>query len=378
MSNQKPLVPENPYVIMTPGPTQVAENVLWARSVPFTNPDLDPDFYDYYKDTAALIGELIHTENPVYILSGEGILGLEAAVASLTEPGDRVLVIENGVFGKGFADFVTLYGGTPVLFSGDYQLPLDIAALSEFLEKDHDFKYATVVHSDTPSGLRNPVADIGPLLKQYGILSVVDSVTGTFAEELNVDEAKLDIVCGGSQKALSAPPGLTFVSVSKKASKAIHARKTPIASFYANLAVFENYYENQWFPYTPPISDIYGLRVALENLKAEGSSGTVKESVERHTQIAAYTRNRLEALGLTLYLKDGYSNTCTAFLVPEDLTAEDILNHTKEQYHVFLAGSFDVFAGKLIRVGHMGQNANETDIKIALDALEKTLKDLRG
>ena len=103
------------YKIMTAGPTEVRENVLNARSMPFTNPDLDLDFYDYYKETCELFSKAVNTENEAFILGGEGILGLEAACASLTEPGDRVLVIDNGIFGKGFTDFVKMYGGEAVL-----------------------------------------------------------------------------------------------------------------------------------------------------------------------------------------------------------------------------------------------------------------------
>ena len=245
--------------IMTPGPTQVAERVRHARSLVTTNPDLDPAFYDFYKETCELFAGLIGTKNPCYILGGEGILGLEAACASLTEPGDRVLVIDNGIFGKGFADFVSLYEGEPVVWSLDYHKPLDEQSLRDYLEKDHAFKYATLVHSDTPTGLLNPVDRLCPILKEYGILTVVDSVTGMFADPLDVDASRIDIVCGGSQKALSAPPGLTMVAVSPDALRAMHARKAPIRSFYANLLTFETYYEDQWFPYTMPVSDIMGL-----------------------------------------------------------------------------------------------------------------------
>lgn len=217
--------------LMTPGPTRVRENVRMARSLETTNPDLDPEFYDYYKDTCDLLAELLHTKNPAYILSGEGILGLEAACASLTEPGDRVLVIDNGVFGRGFADFVRIYGGEPVLYTVDYETEVDAEALKQYLEKDHDFKYATVVHCDTPSGRLNPIQDICPLLKSYGILTVTDAVASMFGDPVYVDDWKIDIVCGGSQKALSAPVGLTFVTVSPDARKAMDERKVPIASF---------------------------------------------------------------------------------------------------------------------------------------------------
>ena len=215
---------ENELKIMTPGPTQVADNVRKARSYITTNPDLDERFYDFYKETCDKISKLIHTRNNTYILGGEGILGLEAACASLTEPGDRVLVIDNGIFGKGFADFVSLYDGEPVLYTTDYHKPVNVNDLKEYLDKDSDFKYATLVHSDTPSGILNPVEELCPLLKSYGIMTVVDSVTGMFADELDVDKSQIDIVCGGSQKAISAPPGLTIVSVSDDAIDAMESR----------------------------------------------------------------------------------------------------------------------------------------------------------
>ena len=130
------------YDIMTPGPTQVRENVRQARALACTNPDLDADFYDFYKETCEEISELLHTKNETLILDGEGILGLEAACATLTEKGDRVLVMDNGEYGKGFAGFVTMYGGEPVLYSTDYRNAFDVAELEKYLEKDHDFKYA--------------------------------------------------------------------------------------------------------------------------------------------------------------------------------------------------------------------------------------------
>lgn len=353
--------------LMTPGPTRVRENVRKARSLETTNPDLDLAFYDYYKETCELISELLNTKNPAYILSGEGILGLEAACASLTEPGNRVLVIDNGVFGRGFADFVRIYAGEPVLYTTDYQEAVDVAALKEFLEQDHAFKYATVVHCDTPSGRLNPIQDICPLLKSYGIITVVDAVASMFGDPVRVDDWQIDLICGGSQKALSAPIGLTFVTVSPDAMKAMKERKTPIASFYANLTVFQNYYEEKWFPYTMPISDIYGLRTALENVKADS------EIYARHKAVADYVRTSLQKAGYKIYGNSGFANTVTALEIPEGKTAKAILDGVAEEAGIMLAGSFDVFAGKLIRIGHMGENANMEDAKLTVEALLKVL-----
>ena len=358
------------YKIMTAGPTQVKENVRLARSLETTNPDLDIEFCQFYKETCDILQDLLHSTGTAYILGGEGILGLEAACASLTEPGDRVLVLDNGIFGKGFADFVTMYGGEAVLFTSDYQNPIDINDLKEFLDKDSDFKYATVVHCDTPSGVLNDIASICPLLSDYGILSVVDSVAGMFGEYVNVDDSKIDILCGGSQKALSAPAGLTMLRVSDKAMTAMENRKTPIASFYANILTFRTYYEDKWFPYTMPISDINGLRVALDNVKED------TDILQRHAKIAEATRQTVLKAGLNLYLNSGYSNTVTVIEVPENVTDAQILDTMRDKYNIMISGCFDVLAGKVVRIGHMGENAREDDMAMTLDALDKTLREL--
>ena len=358
------------YKIMTAGPTQVRENVRQARSLATTNPDLDEAFYDFYKETCELLEKLLHSSGTAYVLGGEGILGLEAACASLTEPGDRVLVLDNGIFGKGFADFVKMYGGEQVLFTSDYRNPIDVNELKEFLDKDSDFKYATVVHCDTPSGVINDISKICPLLAEYGILNVVDSVAGMFGEYVNFDESKIDILCGGSQKVLSAPAGLTMVWVSDKAMQAMENRKTPVAAFYANLLNFKTYYEDKWFPYTMPISDITGLRAAVDNVIAE------KDIIDRHAKIAAATRKAVTEAGLKLYLESGYSNTVTVIEVPEGLTDKQILSTMRDKYNVMISGCFDVLAGKVIRIGHMGENANIDDMAMTFEAMDKTFADL--
>lgn len=358
------------YQIMTAGPTQVRENVRMARSQVCTNPDLDKAFFDFYKETCALLSKAMHTENRALILGGEGILGLEAACASLTEPGDRVLVIDNGIFGRGFGDFVKIYQGQPVLYTTDYHNPVDLAALEAYLEKDHDFKYATVVHCDTPSGVLNDVEAISRLLDRYGILTVADSVAGMFGEPLDLSRSKIDILCGGSQKALSAPPGLTMLWVSDRAFQVMEQRKTPIASFYANILAFKNYYEDFFFPYTMPISDINGLRVALENYLADTTV------YERHRLIAAACRKALTAGGIKLYLDSGWSNTVTVLEVPEGITDAQLLHGMEDDYGIMISGCFDVLAGKVVRIGHMGENAYPEKVAETLAALQGTLEKL--
>ena len=357
------------YKIMTAGPTQVRENVRMARSLECTNPDLDPSFFDFYKETCEMLSKAMHTDNKALILGGEGILGLEAACASLTEPGDRVLVIDNGVFGKGFADFVKIYGGEPVSFVSDYHRPVELSELEAFLKEDSNFKYATVVHCDTPSGVLNDVEEISKLLDSYGIMTVADSVAGMFGEPLDLSNSKIDILCGGSQKALSCPPGLTMLWVSGRAFKAMEDRKTPIAAFYANILLFKDYYENQVFPYTMPVSDINGIRAALENYFE------MEDTIyDRHARIATATRKALTDGGVPLYLEKGWSNTVTCIAVPEGITDMELLEGMEKDYNIMISGCFDVLAGKIVRIGHMGENCYEDKVAETLAALQGTLE----
>lgn len=362
----------NDKFVYAPGPTSVRENVRLERSKETTNPDIDEEFVEFYKNTCEKIGKIINTENSVYILSGEGILGLEAACASITEPGDRVLVIDNGIYGRGFKGFVEMYGGEAIYFSGEYTNGIDINNLTEFLKKDHNFKYATIVHGDTPTGVLNDLSKICRLLNEYGILSVVDSVSAMGGDEIRVDDWKIDIALGGSQKAFSAPTGLTMVSISKKAKEVMENRKTPVVGFYCNLNIWKDYYKNKWFPYTIPISDVMGLDRAAQNILDEG----VDNVLERHRKIANATREAMKEYGLELFLEGGYANTVTAVKIPEDIGALKLKNHMLNKYNTLITTSLEPYEDKILRIGHMGENAKIPIITYALNVIDRGLKDL--
>ncbi|HBE9694587.1 TPA: alanine--glyoxylate aminotransferase family protein [Clostridioides difficile] len=362
----------NKKINYAPGPTETRENVRLARAEKTTNPDIDIDFVEFYKKTCEKFGNIVGTKNDVYILSGEGILGLEAACASLTEKGDRVLVIDNGIYGEGFKDFVTMYGGEYVLFSSEYTKSIDIDELKAFLDEDSNFKYATVVHCDTPTGVLNDVSKICPLLKEYGILTVVDSVAGMVGERLSVDESKIDIILGGSQKAISAPAGLTIVGISQDAKNCIKNRKTDVIGFYCNLNIWGGYYEKKYFPYTMPISDIMGLDKALDNILEEG----IENVLDRHEKIAYSVRKSIEEYGLELFLEEGYSNTVTAIKIPESIGALKLTDYMLKNYNTLVATSLNQYMDTILRIGHMGENANLNKIEHVLNVLDKSLSAL--
>ena len=355
-----------------PGPTEVRENVRLARAKRTNNSDFDKTFVRYYREVSQKMGKVMGTTNEVLLLAGEGILALEAACASLTEPGDRVLVLDNGIYGEGFKDFVSIYGGVPVVLSFDHRSGIPAEAVRAYLEKDSDFKYATLVHCDTPTSVLNNVAELCPLLKKYGILTVVDSVAGMVGEPINVDENKIDICCGGTQKAISDPVGLAIVSVSAAAQKAMDNRKTPIASFYANLQVFKGYAEKEYLPYTTSAGDVAALDAALDNILEEG----IETVFARHDRIASAVRGSAQAYGLELFLDSDRSNTVTAIRIPEEIGALRLQDHLSENYNLLVATSLAQYADVILRIGHMGENAFIDKLIYVLSIIDNGLRDL--
>ena len=359
------------YLMMTAGPTMVRKNVMEKRAEFFGNPDIDNDFFKFYDELREKTSKIFGcSKSNIVIMSGEGMVGLDSACASLCEKGDRVLIIENGLFGAGFADLVRPYGATPVTLSFDSKNKIDVKKVEEFLEKDSNFKFATVVHCDTPTGVLNDVENICKLLKSKGILTVVDTVAAIGGEHFNMESFGADIALGGSQKAFSAPPGLTILGVSDDAWKAIKNRKEPIPSFYCNLSYWDSCVENKLFPYTMPASDIMGFDQAIDNLLEEG----IDEVIKRHHKVAKYCREKIQELGLKLYIEDGFASTVTSFYVPEGFTPNEFIKLLKEKHQILISGSYGDFAKYILRVGHMGESATIENIDKVIAGIKDILK----
>lgn len=354
--------------LMTPGPTAISKRVLDASAKPITNPDLDPQFYEYFKEVTNKLRTLYKTTGEVIVMSGEAILGLEAACASFIEPGDRVLCMDNGIFGNGFGDFAKMYGAEVVYFKGDYRNAIDVKALEAFLKEDAHFKLATLVHCETPSGITNPVDHICPLLHQYGILSIVDSVSALGGEPLETDLWHMDVVIGGTQKCLSAAPGLTLMSLSDQAVSQLKTRVTPYPGFYTNLSLYLDWYENKWFPYTQPISAIYQLEAAIDVILEEPLY------LEKHAQMAKAIRHAFSSSGFELYPQTGHANTVTAVMVPTDIEFKTLFNTLLNHHNIMIAGSLGELNGKVFRIGHMGEGCQKETLLTCLEAMDTIIQ----
>src|SRR5690554_1308459 len=355
---------------MTPGPTEVEEPVRRALALRATNPDLDPDFFRFYDRLGEKLARLMGTRGRVLVLTGEGMLGLDAAVASLVEPDEPVLVVSNGIFGRGFGDLVTRYGAWPIYLESPFDRTPSPQQLKEALDAHPEVRVATLVHCETPTGILNPIQDLLPLLREHGVISIVDAVSSLGADPVQADAWGADVLLGASQKALSAPAGLAFLSVSERAWSKMERRATRIPGFYTNLLEWKKSWidaPNRFFPYTPAAEAMAALDAACDALLAEGLDAVLA----RHRRLARAVRTALRGAGFRLYAPDEVAaSSVTAFYVPEGVDDRAFRLRMWEEEGVLMAGSLAELEGRLWRVGHMGAGAREERLYRFLAALE--------
>ena len=346
-------------MVLTPGPTAVEEPVRRALARPVTNPDVDPAFAQFYDGLAKKLASIMGTSNPVLVLTGEGMLGLDAAVASLVEPGEPVLVVSNGVFGRGFGDLVARYGGVPVLVERPFDQVPAPEELEAALAAHPGIRVATLVHCETPTGFLNPVETLLPVLQAHDVITIVDAVSSLGADRVDADAWGIDVLLGASQKALSAPTGLAFLSVSGRAWEKMERRQRPIPGFYANLLEWKRAWldaADRSFPYTPAAEAMVALDAACDALLAEG----LEHAQARHRRLAAAVRTALREAGFRLFAPEAHAASgVTAFWPPEGIDERAFRRRLWEEQGVLMGGSVGEMEGRLWRVGHMGSGARE-------------------
>jgi pyridoxamine--pyruvate transaminase len=356
------------------GPVEVPERTRRDLSKPVLY-HYDPAFKEQFAHTSDLLKQVFQTEYDVVIMQGEAILGLEAAAASLIEPGDKVLNLVSGVFGKWFQLFIDKFGGETIEIAVGYDDAIDPEDVRKALNANPGVKYLSVVHSETPSGTRNPVKEIGQVAREFGVLTMVDTVSGLGGENLVPEEWGLDIAIAGPQKCLGGTPGLSLMSISPAAWEAMEQHKSPLrGSFLSILDWKDAWLDNQRFPYTPSVSEMYALESTLTQTLEEG----IERHVERHQTIARACREGVKALGLDLWpVREEIAASCvTAVKVPEGLEDEQIRGTMRERYGVMISPGYGDLYGKLFRLGHMGMAAHPTALAAQLAILERSLKDL--
>ncbi|MFC6716668.1 pyridoxal-phosphate-dependent aminotransferase family protein [Natrialbaceae archaeon GCM10025810] len=352
---------------MTPGPTEVPNAVRERMAELTPNPDVEDEFVEFYRGLTGKL-ESVFGDDDVAVLGGEGILGLEAAVASLIEPNDRVLCISNGIYGDGFADFVELYGGEAVTCRSPSTEPLDLEAIEETLEEGADdggFDVATMVHCETPTGVLNDIESVLDLLEERHVLSVVDAVSSLGGTPVPTE--RIDVCLGASQKCFSAPPGLTVLSVSDRAWERIEATET--RSFYADLEPWRTAADEGWFPYTMPVSDLYALDAAIDLLLEEG----LESVFDRHAEAARACRERTREIGVAVYPESDDLASPTVTALHLEGRAAEVQRRIEEEHDIVLSTGLGDLEDDILRVGHMGHNARLERVERTMGALEDVL-----
>jgi alanine-glyoxylate transaminase / serine-glyoxylate transaminase / serine-pyruvate transaminase len=328
-----------------------------------------PEFYNAFKELLVLARSAFgNMDGLQYVLTGSGSIGMETAVTSLLEEGDRVLSIETGHFGQRFSMMAEIHGAKVEKMISELGHHIDYSLVDSTLKKG-GFKAVLFTHVDTSTSVMNDPEKLCRIARDNGVLSVCDSVCGIGGVRFNFDEMKADLALTGSQKAIAAPPGATLLAVSKHAFEVMQGRKTPIRSYYLNLLRWKPIMDDpKIYLSTPAVQVMLALREALLEVKEEGNENRWK----RHQTLAEAFRAGLEVLNLKpMPDKESRSPTVTAFYVPKGRSAE-IQEGLRSKYGIHVAMGFGDYKEFMLRVGHFG-NISSTDVLALLGALELTL-----
>jgi len=349
-----------------PGPTPCPNEVLQVMSRQMIN-HRGSQFAQILADVTTKLKQLFQTKGDVFLLTGSGTGGLEAAIVNTLSPGDKVLSASIGVFGERFAAIAEKFGAevTPLRF--EWGKAADADAVRRALKAEPKIKAVLVTHNETSTGVTNDLASISPVVKEFDKLLLVDAISSLGSINLPVDDWHCDVAVTGSQKGWMVPPGLAMVSLSQEAWQAQAKARMP--RFYWDFAQAKSYLEKGQTPWTPVISVVFALTVALDMILKEGLANVFA----RHARVGKATRDGIKSLGLSLFAEESHaSNTVTAVAASNGLDTKKMLKILREEYQVILSGGQQKLDGKIFRIGHLGW-VNGDDIEAVISALKIVL-----
>ena len=373
MTQQTPVfstVDTPPRILLGPGPSMVHPRTTAAQTRPMVG-YLDPSFLQVMDENQALLRYAFQTENALTLpISGTGSAAMETTIANLIEPGDAVLVGVIGYFGLRIAEMARRYGGDVVTISkpwGQVFTPAEIqAALDE-----RPAAVVALVHGETSTGAAQPLDGIPEIVHAQGGLLIVDTVASLGGAPVTVDATGIDVCYSGSQKCLSAPPGLGPITFGVRALEKLEKRRTPVANWYLDLTLLRDYWgPARKYHHTPPLSLNYALHESLRLWSEEG----IENAWARHRRLAEMLWDGLATLGLELHVAPEHRLvTLTTVRVPEEVDEAAIRRQLLLDYNIEIAGGLGELAGKVWRVGLMGYSAREQNVALLLAALGRLL-----
>ena len=357
-----------------PGPTNVPTNILDALAQP-TIGHLDPEFLAVMDQVGDRLRTCFRTTNPLtFVLSAPGSIGMETSFVNLVEPGDKVVICINGVFGGRMKDICERLGADVVTLDFEWGTPVDPERLSEALKTHGDAAVVAFVHAETSTGVRSDAAELARIAKAHDCLVIADCVTSLAGVELCVDEWNLDVVYSGSQKCLSCVPGLSPITFSSAAVEKIRNRTSKAVSWFCDVSLLMSYYESgektRAYHHTAPVNSLFAINEALRLVVDE----TLPVRWERHQSAATHLYARLEDAGLELVVAPEHRLVpLTLVRIPSGVDDAAVRSRLLNERNIELGGGLGNFAGKAWRIGLMGENATESRADFIADALIDTL-----
>lgn len=364
------LIP-SPRLLMGPGPSNVSYRVLRAMSTPLVG-HLDPEFMAVMDQVCQMLRDLFQTKNPMtFPVSGTGSAGLEAALVNLLEPSDTAVVCVHGVFGQRLTEVAGRCGARVVNVEAPWGQPIDVQQLIETLKARPQAKLCAIVHAETSTGVLQPLEELGAYLRGQDTLLVVDTVTSLAGVPVKVDEWGIDVCYSGTQKCLSVPPGLAPITFSPKALAVVGKRKSKVQSWYLDVTLLQKYWGSErLYHHTAPINMIYGLYEGLRLIHEEG----LQARFARHHDLSARLADGLAGLGFGFLAREGFRlPPLTSVFPPRPELVEPLRKKLLTAYGIEVGGGLGAYAGKIWRIGLMGETCRAGNVAILLDALRREL-----
>jgi alanine-glyoxylate transaminase/serine-glyoxylate transaminase/serine-pyruvate transaminase len=361
-------------LLLGPGPSPVPQRILDALARP-TIGHLDPAFVGMMDEVKELLRYAFRTNNALTLpVSAPGSAGMEAAFVNLIEPGDTVIVCQNGVFGGRMRENVVRIGAEAIMVKDAFGTPVDLEKAEAALKENPGAKALAFVHAETSTGAVSDAAALCKLAREHGALSIVDSVTGLGGIPVEVDAWGADAIYSGSQKCLAAPPGLSPVSFGEAALAALKARKTPVQSWFLDMSLIINYWQGagaRAYHHTAPINMLYGLHEALVMLHEEG----LEAAWARHRANHLRLRDGLAALDLELFVAEAARlPQLNAVKVPDGVDEAAVRRRLLDEHGIEIGAGLGELAGKIWRIGLMGAGSTPQNVDRVLGALGEILQ----
>ena len=362
-------------ILMGPGPSDVSERVLHALARS-TIGHLDPAFVEMMDEVKQLLQYAFQTKNNLtFPVSAPGSAGMETCFVNLVEPGDKVIVCQNGVFGGRMKENVERCGATAVMVEDAWGTVVDPNKVEAALKKNPEAKLLAFVHAETSTGAQSDAKTLVALAHQHDCLTIVDAVTSLGGTPLKVDEWGIDAIYSGTQKCLSAPPGLSPVSFNERAMAVIKNRKHKVQSWFMDMNLVMGYWGGgkRAYHHTAPINSLYGLHEALVMLQDEG----LENAWQRHRTHHLALRAGIEAMGLKFIVaeKDRLPQL-NAVTLPEGVDDAAVRGQLLKDHNLEIGGGLGALAGKVWRIGLMGSSNNMYHVEYCLQALDSVLTSL--